>query len=94
VLLSVTTSPGLGFACCRRYVPTLWISSWRVNARYAMTRYIALLAGSRSSLAMFGVCMGSPFVKLSGVGTINVAERAARLYGARCLDINNVGQGV
>lgn len=48
-----------------------------------MTLYNSLLAGSIRSLVIVGSFMGSPFVKLNGVGALNVAERAARLFCPR-----------
>lgn len=43
-----------------------------------VSRWFASEFSSRAACAMVKVFMSSPFVKLNGVGAINVAKRAAR----------------
>lgn len=77
-----TIWPGFAFARRRAgwalYCWTCSTSSGRVSLRYAITRYVMPFAGSLISLTTFGISIfGGPFVKLRGVGTANVAKRAA-----------------
>lgn len=79
----VTTSPRFGAAPfrCRRYRATACMSSGRLKARYAVTRYVTLFFESLSSLTMSGNCMGllfgcglrNPQFKPRGKPTIAVA---------------------